>query len=274
MTLLILKNVRFLVLAVALSAPWSFVKAAHSFRGGNYACTSAAYMQLWDSAQSSLVKHQILLDENCWKPMKGMHVDVLDRIGKFARVRYSGNGIVAYAYMSDLQEVRPEKPAVEKPKNVVSRTVGKAVKVTSLTTDHEVMLMMGKPTVMINLLAGNDTTFQLTVTKESIVTGFSKRIEEQQNGAIQVSLAHKKQMRGFGKPDFLTFEVIAVDRSKSYADIRVGGYWHNFDKERNIDLEIKPSTIRISGAAFAELIRPHTSKELEKPFRNYFGKTT
>lgn len=267
-------GLKFLILTIALAAPWSSVKAAHAFKGNNYACTNASYMQLWDSAHSQLVKHQILLDENCWKPMKGMHVEILDRVGKFARVRYSGNGIVAYAYMSDLQEVRPDKPVAEKTKIVVSRMVGTSAKVSNLTADREVMLMLGKPTVIIGLVAGSDTTLDITVTKESLVPGFNRRIEGQQNGAIQVSVMHKKQMRGFGKPDYLTFEVISVNREKNYAEIRVGGYWVNFDKEKNIDLEIKPATVRISGAGFAELMRAHTPKELQKPFRDYWGKTT
>ena len=203
--------------------------------------------------------------------MKGIHVEVLDRIGKFSRIQYAGNGIVAYAYNSDIANV--VAPAPEPEKTIIVRTLDKIKRVDSMTEDREVMLMNGKPTVNL-LLTTKDSALELIVVKDVLKTGFKIHAENQQNGAIQISVHHKKESRGFSSPDYVDFEVIERNDVKKYIDIRVSGFFNKFDREKNKDFELKPATLRISGAQYTEAIRPHTAKELAHPFRDSSGRTT
>lgn len=269
-------NMKYISWWASLFALWGAIpvscNAAEALQGNNYVCKNASYMQLWDSASNKLVKHQILLDENCWKPMKGIHVDVLDKIGKFSRIQYRGNGIIAYAYTNDIKTVQPPPP--EPAKSTIVRTLDKVKRVNSLTEQKEVMLMKGKPTVNFYLTAGGDTTIELTVVKEILRSGFKIRAENQRNGSIEIAIRHKTLNRGFASPDYIEFEVIERNDAQKYLDIRVSGYVNKFDQDKNKDLELKPATIRIAGPNFSEAIRPHTAQELTKPFRDYSGKTT
>jgi hypothetical protein len=268
---MILKDVsRVIALTTLITLPLA-TNAAVALQGKNYVCRNASYMQLWDSATSQLVKHQILLDENCWKPMKGIHVEVLDRIGKFSRIQYAGNGIVAYAYSSDIAKVVAPPP--EPAKTIIVSTLDKVRRVDSMTEDKEVMLMKGKPTVTF-FLTSKDSALELNVVKDVLKTGFKIHAENQQNGSIQIMVRHKKESRGFGTPDYVDFEVIERNDAKKYIDIRVSGYFNKFDRERNKDFELKPATLHISGAQYTEAIRPHTPKELANPFRDSSGRTT
>lgn len=270
--MMILKDAsRRAALAILMTLPIAS-SAAVALQGKNYVCRNASYMQLWDSASSQLVKHQMLLDENCWKPMKGIHVEVLDRIGKFSRIQYAGNGIVAYAYSSDIAKVLPPPP--EPAKTNIVRTLDKVKQVSSLTEDKEVMLMKGKPTVNLYLTPKGDSTLELTVVKDVLKSGFKIHAENQQNGSLQVSIRHKKDTRGFGSPDYVDFEVLERNDGKKYIDIRVAAYFNKFDRERNKDFELKPAILRISGKQYEEAIRPHTPKELANPFRDSAGRTT
>lgn len=268
---MILKDLcRFVTIAITISLPITS-NAAVALQGKNYVCRNASYMQLWDSASSQLVKHQMLLDETCWKPMKGIHVEVLDRIGKFSRIQYAGNGIVAYAYSSDIAKVIAPPPEPEK--TTIVRTLDKVKRVDSMTEDKEVMLMKGKPTVTF-FLTSKDSALELNVVKDVLKTGFKIRAENQQNGSIQVMVRHKKESRGFGSPDYVDFEVVERNDSKKYIDIRVSAYFNKFDREKNKDFELKPATLRISGPQYIEAVRPHTAKELANPFRDSSGRTT
>jgi hypothetical protein len=221
-------------------------------------------MQLMDAATSALVKHQLLLDENCWKPMKGIHVEVLDVIGKFSRIQYSGNGIIAYAYNSDIKAVQKPSAIVKK---VIVRSADKLKSVNNLINGKQVIFLKGKPTVALRFLAGNDSEIEISITKESLRSGLNLKIDNQQGGIMQASVSHKKEQSGLGAPDYVTFEILERNDEKKYLDVRVGGYWYEFRTNKSIDLEIKPVTIRISGAQFNETVRPHTAKELANPFK-------
>lgn len=251
----------------------SSAAADQALRGKNYLCKDAATMQLWDlSGNSELTRHRLLDSESCWKPMAGLHVEIIQKIGRFTKVQYKSNGIVAYAYANDIEPVKPQKPIPES--TVVVRVADKLKRVSSLTSTQEAMLMEGRPTVNFYFTAGADSEIEITVPKVMLKTGLNIRASRQRKDGLDVGVRYKKTTGGLGAPDYVTFEIVERNDEKKYLDVRVGGYWNNFDRDKNIDLEIKPSTIRISGDRFIEAIRPHTAKELERPFRDFWGRTT
>jgi len=246
--------------------------ADQALRGKNYLCKDSSTMELWDLAShSELTRHRLLESESCWKPMAGLRVEILQKVGRFVKVRYASNGIEAFAYANDIEAV---KPTVTLEFSLVVRTADKIKAVNSLMKTNEVMLMDGRPTVNLYFSAGQDSEIDLTVPKELLKSGLNIRTSKQRKDGLEVSVRFKKKTGGLGSPDYVTFEVLERNDQQGYLDVRVGGYWNKLDRDKNMDLEIKPSTIRISGKMFLEATRPHTPKELERPFRDYWGKTT
>jgi hypothetical protein len=264
-----------IVLLLAAHPARASEASQYVLQGKAHVCKSAAYMQLWDLAQDPLTRHRLEKDESCWKPMGGLRVVVVEWVGKFALIRYMSNGVGGYTYVSNLKKAPNADTASERAPDVV-RTAGALKAVNSLTPQREVMLINGRPSVNLTITAGPDTEVELSIDKEILKTGFKATINRQKASGMTVSVRHRKQAHGLGSEDSLTFEVVERDDALKVLAVRLSGQWTNLlgNDDRRFNLRLEPATIRITAQQFMETVRPHTNKELARPFKDFHGRTT
>ena len=246
------------------------VPPAHSetyvgLNGESYACRDTTTMSLWDSASNSpLLRRDLIKSDKCWRTSYGIKVEVLEVIGKFVYVAHSGNGVSFYTYKSDVRKIT-EKPANKTvaAEKVIDRSAIKSVYIEN-SSEYGVVLINKKPTVEMILDLGDGFEVSYTMPKEYIKAGFEKTVIDQRSGFFQVGGKCKKSPISLGDGDSGWLKVLSVNQSERVAEFQAAGRWGRCDSSRSITLNLKPTTFKVEGLKFDELMRAHTPKELSK----------
>jgi hypothetical protein len=233
-------------------------------------CGTALQMQLWDTSSSSpLIRHELTTEEKCWSPMEDIHVDVLERIGKFAHIRYLSNSLSGYVYSGALKEVPPsaESKVNTTSHTVLSRDMSRLLIVTN-EMNGQPQYIKDKEAVHLQFAGAKDILLTLTVTKESLKSGAKIKVNNQRGAQMQVSMKFKGQEYGLEPTQYATLEVVDRNDDKGYIDLQAGGYWGMFDRERTKSLELIPVKVRISGQQYKEALREFTVQEMVRALRS------
>jgi len=237
-------------------------EALFELKGKHYACKDASTMNLWSiSGDSELIRYQMLQKDYCWKTIRGLAVTKIGETKQFAHVKSPNNDLDFFVYKSDVGIFRP--PA-EKPPAVEKTEIRKNVRFLSVqnSTNFGVEIIKGKPTVKVEFDADLNLTVNFSIIKEKLIAGFDERISNHQGPNLIMSGKCKGAYLGLAAPDYFQVKVLAVDRVKRLAEFEVSGRWKNCDPSRSLTFEILPTTFRVDGEQFDQLIRPHTAAEM------------
>jgi hypothetical protein len=244
--------------------------SAHSetyvgLKGEGYACRDSASMSIWDaSGNSPLLRRDLIKSDKCWKTVYGLRVEVLETIGKFVYVAHPSNGVSFYAYKSDVGKIdeKPTNTTVASEK-IVEKSAVKSVIILN-SSEYGVVLINKKPTVEITIDLGGGFEVSYTIPKEYIKSGFEKTAVDQRNGFLQVGGKCKKSLIALRDGDHGQLKVLSVNQSGKVVEFQASGRWSRCDSSRSTTLSLTPTSFKVEGLKFDELMREHTPKELSK----------
>lgn len=239
-------------------------------RGKFAGCQNNQKMGLWDlSADSPLIRNDMLRSNFCFFPtLEGLHVRVLEKIGKFARVENVGNRVMYLVYQNDLTKVipikAPEPTKVESSANTRLRLLS-----VKNTTEGEVYEINGQVTTHIHIQVAPQFQLDLTIPKAALREGFDETVKDQKNPNLQVGGKCGTEFVGVGPPDWYRVKITQLDRAKRIATLEISGSRERCSLSVPKSYQFADSKLILSDAKFDEMMRPHTTKELSKKFQPF-----
>lgn len=244
-----------------------------ALQGRNYACEDPQKMNLWDlSASSPLIRHDMLRKDWCWKTPSGLQVRLVEKLGKFVRLQHLNNQVIFYAYASDVRKPAaeaPERPAPQvKQAKVANVTSVQFTHVRNTDPKYGVEMKKAGPAVHVGFKAAPALNVEFNIAKSQLRQGYSERITKQNGPNLSVGgscdgneFLPLKDDEG----DWFAVTIMTLDPEKKRAEFEVSGAWHECASSKRT-YNVAPSRFVVSGKAFDELMRPHTSQEMKKTF--------
>lgn len=260
-----IKTLPILLFSIIFSQNLAHASNEMQLRGKFGACQNNQKMGLWDiSGDSPLIRDDMVKSNYCWRTIPGIRVNIIEYIGKFARVTNKAGSVEYIVYNSDLEKVPAEKVRL---RDDSDRQIDKIQLISVGNTVHnEVYEIDGRPTVQINVRIDQKLKLRFSIVKSEIAQGFSVRVENQQNPKMQVGGECDGAVVGVGKPDFYQVRVKDIDQEKKRATFLVSGRLNKCSLDSRHGYTINDAELVVAGKNFTELVRPHTKKELAKRF--------
>lgn len=259
--------IRMGLLAACISAGGSvFASTELQLRGKFGACQNNQKMGLWDiSGNSPLIRDDMVRSGFCWRTVPGIRVQVLDYVGKFARVVNTAGSQEYIVYQSDLEKAPLEKQVFrDDTERVITKFESVSVKNTLDT--GEVYDIHSDPTAQLNIKVDKKLRLNFSIVKPLIAEGFDIRIDNQKGFAMQVGGKCDGVSVGVGKPDFYRLQIASLDAVNKKARLLVSGKMAKCSLDSPHGYALNDVEVLLTGKNFTEFVRPHTSKELSKKF--------
>jgi hypothetical protein len=235
-------------------------------RGKYGACQNNQKMGLWDlSGNSPLIRDDMLRSNFCWLTVPGIRVQVIAKVGKFARVVNTSGSQEYMVYQADLETVTAAKEIVRDTTDKASTKI-QSVSVRNTIERGEVYDINGDPTVQVNIQVDKKLSLYFSIVKRLVAEGYDITIDNQKSPAMQVGGKCDGAVVGVGKPDFYRIQILSIDPGSKKAVLKMSGKMKKCSLDSPHGYEISDAEIILTGKNFTEFVRPHTKAELSKRF--------
>lgn len=250
------------MLSIAMSAQADNDSA---LRGKSAGCNDNHAMNLWDiSGDSPLIRNDMLRKGYCFFPtFQGLHVRVIENIGKFSRVANVSNGASYLVYRSDITKVAAPQP--------IKSASNLKLSLTSVKNSDNGSVYSGKggPTVKISMQVAPKFYLDWYIPKSLVRQGYDETTRDSKDAGLQIGGNCSGAYVGVSAPEWYRLKIIELDNVRKTAVLEVSGFNKACSLDDHTTYYFENVKINISGRNVDELVRPHTAKELTQLFDPY-----